>query len=83
MTGCVTLVTRRQVPLVDQELLTILKNMDLEDRIAQSLVVYVVFIGYHCSPPPFFLDHCIVCPSIDFFSFPLWYLQLFSYRYFL
>jgi hypothetical protein len=50
MTGCVTLVTRRQVPLVDQELLTILKNMDLEDRIAQSLVVYVVFIGsplYH------------------------------------
>ena len=52
MTGCVTLVTRRQVPLVDQELLTILKNMDLEDRIAQSLVVYVVFIGYHCSPPP-------------------------------
>ena len=65
MTGCVTLVTRRQVPLVDQELLTILKNMDLEDRIVQSLVVYVVFIGYHCSP--FFLDHCIVCPSIDFF----------------
>ena len=72
---------KQQVPLVEQELLTLPKHLSSPTvlcgvNVAQYLVVCVVFCIV-CSFVSFLFCHCIVCPSIYGLWLPLWYLQTF------
>ena len=65
--GFVTRLTR-QVPLVEQELLTLLDHMSSPPvfsgvRVARSLVLCVCFVDRCLSFCPFSLGHCVVCSS--------------------
>ena len=71
------LITRR-VPLVGQELLTLLEFTPVFSgvRVTRSLFLYVCFVDRCLSFCPFSLGNCVVGPSsIDGFWLPLWYLQ--------
>ena len=81
ITWFVTRLTR-QVSLVEQELLTLPEHMSSPPvfsgvRVTRSLVLYVCFV-YRClSFCSFSFGHCVLCPSIYGFWWPLWYLELF------
>jgi hypothetical protein len=67
ITEFVTRLTRR-VPLVEQELLTLLEHMSLPPvfigvRVTRSLVLYVCFIDRCLSFCTFSFGHCVVCSS--------------------
>jgi hypothetical protein len=79
ITGFVSRLTR-QVPLVEQDLLTLLEHLSLPPVfsgvcVIRSLVLCVCFVDRCLSFCPFSFDHCVVCPSIYGFWLPLWYLQ--------
>ena len=79
ITGFVTRLTR-QVPLVEQDLLTLLEHLSLPPvfsgvRVIRYLVLCVCFVDRCLSFCPFSFDHCAVCPSIYGFWLPLWCLQ--------
>ena len=74
----VTILTRR-VPLVEQELLTLLEHMSSSPlvfsgvRVSRSLVLSACFVDRCLS---FFGDHCVICTSSIYgFWLSLWYLQ--------
>jgi hypothetical protein len=80
ITGFVTRLTR-QVPLVEQELLTLPEHLSSSPvfsgvRVTWSLVLYVCFVDcclFFCT---FSFGHCVVCSSLIYgFWLPLWYLQ--------
>jgi len=80
ITGFVTRLTR-QVPLVEQELLTLPEHLSSSpvfsgDRVTRSLVLYVCFVDRCLSFCTFSFGHCVVCSSLIFgFWLPLWYFQ--------
>ena len=79
VTGFVTRITW-QVPLVEQELLTLPENMSSPPvvswiHVTRSLVLCVCFVDRCLSFCPFSFGHCVVCSSIYGFLLPLWYLQ--------
>jgi hypothetical protein len=80
ITGFVTRLTR-WVPLVEQELLTLLEHLSSPQifrvvRVTQSLVLCVCFVDRCLSFCTFSFGHCVVCSSsIYAFRLPLWYLQ--------
>ena len=80
ITGFVTRLTRR-VPLVEQELLTLLEHLSSPPvfsgvRVTRSLVLYVCFVDRCLSFCTFSFGHCVVCSSSIYgFWLPLWYLQ--------
>jgi hypothetical protein len=68
------------MPLVEQELLTLAKNLSTPSvftgvRVTRSLVLCVCFLDRCLSSWPFSFGHCVVCLSIYGFWLPLWYLQ--------
>ena len=74
ITGLVTRLARR-VPLVEQELLTLLKHMSSPPvfsgvRVTWSLVLYVCFVDRCLSFCTFSVGHCYVCSSIYGFWLP-------------
>ena len=80
ITGFVSRVARR-VPLVEQELPTLLEHLSSPPdfsgvRVTRSLVLCVCFVDRCFSFCPFSFDHCVVCSSSIYgFWLPLWYLQ--------
>jgi hypothetical protein len=79
ITGFETRLTR-QVPLVEKELPTLPQHLSSPPvfsgvPVTRSLVLCVCFVDRCLSFCPFSFDHCVVCPSIDWFWLPLWYLQ--------
>ena len=71
----------RQMPLVEQELLTLPEHLNLPPvfsgvHVTQSLFLCVCFVDrclFFCT---FSFGHCVVCSSLLFrFWLPLWYLQ--------
>ena len=80
ITGFVTRLARR-VPLVEQELLTLLQHLSSSPvfsgiRVTRSLVLYVCFVDRFLSFCTFSFCHCVVCSSSIYrFWLPLWYLQ--------
>jgi hypothetical protein len=82
ITGFVTRLTRR-VPLVEQELLTLLEHLSSSPVfsgvcVTRSLDLYVCFVDRCLSFCTFFLAHCVVCSSSIYdFRLLLWYLQTF------
>jgi len=80
ITGFVTRLTRR-VPLVEQELLTLLEHLSSPAvfsgvRVTRSLVLCVCFVDSCLSFCTFSFGHCVVCSSSIYgFWLPLWYLQ--------
>ena len=71
----------RRVPLVEQELLTLLEHLSAPTvfsgvRVTRSLVLYVCFVDRCLSFCTFSFGHCVVCSSSIYgFWLPLWYLQ--------
>jgi hypothetical protein len=85
ITGFVTRLTR-QVPLVEQELLTLPVHLSSppvfsEVRVTRSLVLYVCFPDRCLSFCAFSFGHCVVCSSIYGFWLPFWYLQILLVNY--
>ena len=86
ITGLVTRLTRR-VPLVEQELLTILEHLSSPPvfsgvRLTRSSVLYVCFVDRCLSFCTFSFGHCVVCSSSIYgFWLPLWYLQTLLTRF--
>ena len=77
ITGFVTRLTRR-VPPVEQELLTIpehLSSPPVFSGVRATRSLFLCFVDHGFSFCPFYFCHCIVCPSIRGFWWPLWYLQ--------
>ena len=78
--GFVTRLTRR-VPLVDQELLTLLEHLSSSPvfngvRVTRSLVLYVCLVDRCLSFCTFSFGHCVFCSSSIYgFWLVLWYLQ--------
>ena len=78
--GFVTRLIRR-VPLLEQELLTLLKQLSSSPvfsgvRVTRSLVLCVCFLDRCSSFCTFPFGHCVVCSSSIYgFWLPLWYLQ--------
>ena len=67
ITGFVTRLTR-QVPLVEQELLTLPEHLSSPPvfsgvRVTRSLVLYVCFVDRYLSFGTFSFGHCVVCSS--------------------
>jgi len=68
------------MPLVEQELLTLLEHMNASPsfsgfRVTRSLVLCVCFVNRCLSFWTFSFGHCVVCLSICEFFLPLWYRQ--------
>jgi hypothetical protein len=80
ITGFVTRLTRR-VPLVEQELPTLLEHLSSPPvfsgvRVTWSLLLFVCFVDRFLSFCTFSFGHCVVCPSSIYgFWLLLWYLQ--------
>jgi hypothetical protein len=80
ITGFVTRLTRR-VPLVEQELLTLVEHLSSPPlfsgvRVTRSLVLHVCFVDGCLSFCTFSFGHCVVCSSSIYgFWLSLWYLQ--------
>ena len=80
ITGFVTRLTRR-VPIVEQELLTLLEHLSPPPvfsgvRVTRSLVLCVCFVDLCLSFCTFSFGHCVVCSwSIYGLWLPLWFLQ--------
>ena len=73
ITGFVNILTR-QVPLVEQELLTLSENMSSspvfsEVDVTRSLVLYVCFVDRCLSFCSFSFGHCVVCSSSSIYGF--------------
>ena len=84
ITDFVTRLTR-QVPLVEQELLTLPEHLSSPPtlkkvHVTRSLILCVCFEGRCLSFCPF-LGHCVVCSSIYGLWLPLWYLRFTDYDY--
>ena len=68
------------MPLVKQELLTLLEHLSSSQvfsgvRVTWSLFLYVCFVDRCLSFCTFSFGHCVVCSSSIYgFWFPLWYL---------
>jgi hypothetical protein len=79
ITGFVTRLTQ-QVPLVEQELLTLLEHLSSPPvfsrvRVTRSLALCVCFVDRCLSFCPFSFGHCVVCSSLIYgFWLLLWYL---------
>jgi hypothetical protein len=78
-TGFVTRLAQR-VSQVEQELLTLSKNMSSPPvhsgvRVTRSLILFLCLVDRCLSFCPFSFGHCVVCPSIYGFWLHLWYLQ--------
>jgi hypothetical protein len=76
VTGFVTRLTRRVLPL-EQGLPTIPEHLSSPPgfsgvRVTRSLVLCVCFVDRYLSFYPFYVGHCVVCPSIYGFWLPLW-----------
>jgi hypothetical protein len=72
---------------VEQELLTIPEHLSSHRvlvgvRFTRSLVLRVWFVDRCLSYWRFCFDHCVVCPLINGFWLPLWYLQTLLTLYF-
>jgi hypothetical protein len=80
ITEFVTRLTR-WVPLVEQELLTLLEHLIPPPVfsaicVTRSLVIYVCFVNRYLSFCAFSFDHCVFCSSSIYgLWLPLWYLQ--------
>jgi hypothetical protein len=80
VTGFVTRLTR-QVPLVEQELLTLPEQLSSPPvfsgvRVTRSLVLCVCFVDRCLSFCTFSFGHCVFCSSSIYeFWLPLWYLN--------
>jgi hypothetical protein len=64
----ITRVTR-QVPLVEQELITLPEHLSSPSffngvRVTRSVVLFVSFVDRCLSFCPFSLGHCVVCPPL-------------------
>ena len=72
----------RQLPLVEQQLLTLPEHMSSSPvfngvRVTQSLVLCICFVDRCLSFCTFSFGHCVVCSSLIYwFWLPLWYLQI-------